>query len=182
MVASMEAVLLAMAILAQPQTRCGHRQARELAEHSIRLEREYRLPPGLISAVALAESGGRARLVIHHRGRCEVGLGQIRVDCDQRRVTELKRIDRNLEEAARLLDASRRKCAKHPEWASCRLPFGSEFGLYNANSKTWSLRVKRIRNRILKEIERLKDGGPPIALASSNPEQEGQREVDRQYH
>ena len=141
-----DVLLLAFAILAQPQTRLDAPGALRLATAATRLERRYNLPRALLVATVLAESGG-LNLVSRHRHGCDVGIAQIYVPrCEPGRVAELRPKAANLEEGARQLDASRRKCSRHPRWRVCAI---APWTLYNSgNARRWWGRVSRIWRRL----------------------------------
>ena len=130
------------------------------------VEQRYDLPAGLLVAVVLVESGGRAGLISRRRkcGGVDVGAGQIHVhidqlrfarvlafptfaiSVDQRRIRQLFALSVNLDRAGKILASSRKRCRAHPRWTACRR---SEFALYNAGSRTWAGRVHRAWRRLL---------------------------------
>jgi len=111
-------------------------------------EVRHDLPPLLLLAVVLHESGGRERLVTRERGgHCSAGVAQVLVPgCDRARLQRLLVLATNLDAGAAVLARSRRLCARHPRWAACRR---SEFALYNAGSRAWWPHVERIWRRLM---------------------------------
>jgi hypothetical protein len=137
--------LLALALLAQPEARISPARAELLAHELARVELRHHLPPLLLAAVVLAESGGRS-LVLPSRGGCDVGPAQVHVDgCAPARVAALLPPGRSLEAGALVLDRSRRLCAQRPRWRPCRV---SRYSLYNAGSSGWWPRVAAIWYRL----------------------------------
>lgn len=141
----MTALLLALAMLAQPECRVSRGRAELLAAEVLRVERRHHLPPLLLAAVVLAESGGRS-LVLASRGGCDVGVAQVHVPgCAPARVAALLPPGRSLEAGALVLDRSRRLCAQWPRWGCCRVHW---VGAYNAGSRGYAVRVLRIWRRL----------------------------------
>lgn len=145
--------LLALAILASPHCHVSHQKALRIAKISLALERGHKLPVALISSVTLAESGGR-KIIARGRGKgkrgCDVGEGQNHVpECEKARVDELRDLETNLSESAKILVWSRKKCEDHPGWKYCHAPAGCIWGGYNWGSRTWCKRVLKIRKQIL---------------------------------
>jgi len=136
----MTPALLALAILAQPETSraVGPRTARQLARACIRAERRHGLPPGLLCAVALAETGGRSRIRRYGRD-CDVGPWQLRVPgCPGAVVRIMTRagIEAQAEAAAWLLRIRRDPAGPCPWWR------------YNPGSRRWCKKVMDIQRRL----------------------------------
>lgn len=111
-------------------------------------EARWALPPLLLCAVVLHESGGRQRLVVRERdGHCSVGAAQVLVPgCERERVQRLLVLSVNLDEGARVLVRARERCRRHPRWAMCRVHF---VGAYNGGSRSYASRVLRVWRRLL---------------------------------
>ena len=107
------------------------------------VETRYGLPPYLLAAVVLCESGGRA--IVSRRRKCggvDVGVGQIHVcDRSKRRIRQLLVLSTNLDRAGFLLARSRARCHR----GRCRCMEAH----YNWNSRTWCGRVHRAWRRLL---------------------------------
>lgn len=110
-------------------------------------EVRWQLPPLLLVAVILHESGGRQRLVVRERGgHCSVGAAQVLVPgCERARVQRLLVLSTNLDQGAAVLSRSRVTCRRHPRWRACRR---SEWALYNAGSTKWWRGVERKWERL----------------------------------
>jgi hypothetical protein len=141
----MTASLLTLALLAQPQCRIPPARAAVLAPVILEAERAHALPPGLLAAVVLAESGGR-NLTSRPRfdGKRDHGPAQIHASVAPQPWPV------GLLEGARLLARSRARCAAHPTWRACRR---GAYALYNAGSLKWSRRVAAIWARLLAAAE-----------------------------
>jgi hypothetical protein len=155
----MTAALLTLALLAQPECAISRAQASRIARESLHWEKVRGLPPGLLGAVVLAESGGRD-VVARGRGKgrrgCDVGPGQIHVPgCVPRLVKRFRDLKQNLARAARILSWSRRWCARR-QTARCKR---SPWHRYNPGSRTWWPTVRRIWRRIMSH------GGSPGPVA-----------------
>lgn len=146
----MTPLLLALAMLAQPECRVTRGRAELLAAEVLRVERRHHLPPLLMAAVVLAESGG-IPLVARGRGKgglgCDVGPAQVHLPgCrPAARLAALAAPGRNLEAGAMVLSRSRRLCSWRASWAVCRR---SRWALYNAGSPGWWPRVAQIWARL----------------------------------
>lgn len=107
------------------------------------VEERYGLPPYLLVAVVLVESGGRA--IVSRRRRCggvDVGAAQIHVhDRNRRRIRQLLELSVNLDRAGALLAKSRSRC----KGRACRCLEAR----YNWASRTWCGRVHRTWHRLL---------------------------------
>ncbi len=111
-------------------------------------ELRYQLPPLLLAAVVLAESGGRQRLVTpEHSGHCSAGAAQVLIrGCDHARLQRLLVLSTNLDRGAAILASSARTCSRHPNWEACRR---SRWARYNTGSRTWWPRVAAIWRQLL---------------------------------
>jgi hypothetical protein len=139
----MTAALLALAALAQPQCHARPWEMQRISEEAERASQRHGLPAGLLVAVVLAESGGRN--IISRRRRCggrDVGVGQIHAH-DAQRFRRLLVLATNLDRAAAILAASRRRCAA----TACRCREAH----YNWNGRTrWCRRVHRIWRELMR--------------------------------
>jgi hypothetical protein len=127
-------------------------QAQELAEEVRAVEVRYGIPAGLLAAIVLAEAGGTRNIISRRRynGGRDYGAGQVHaLNPSRRRLALLLTLSTNLDRAGQLLASSRSRCARHPRWAACRR---GEFALYNAGSRTWAGRVRRIWTRLLERV------------------------------
>ena len=148
----MTPALLALALLADPAYRAPMWQAQELAEEVRAVEVRYGIPAGLLAAIVLAEAGGTRNIISRRRynGGRDYGAGQVHaLNPSRRRLALLLTLSTNLDRAGQLLASSRSRCARHPRWAACRR---GEFALYNAGSRTWAGRVRRIWTRLLERV------------------------------
>lgn len=105
-------------------------------------EVRHALPPALLVAVILHESGGRQRLVSRERGgACSVGPAQVLVPgCDRARLRRLLVLSAGLDAAGAIAARGRLVCARHPRWRCCRAHW---IGAYNAGSPRYAARVLR---------------------------------------
>ena len=138
-----EVFTYALALIAQPEAKINFQAAQEITAHVVRVEKKYQLPPMLLLAVVLIESGGRKNIVGYGRPRgrngCDVGAAQIHVrECNKERMRRMLLLSANLDEAGRLLAGSRSKCGKHPSWRPC---WRGKWSLYNADSEGWPRRL-----------------------------------------
>ena len=149
----MTPALLAMAILAQPECHMSEMQARRMAAYILTVEREFKLPTGLLASVVLAETGGR-NVVARGRGKgkrgCDVGVGQIHVpECRKSLLTRYLNLRENLRQAATILTWSRSFCRDRGALLRgdkrCRR---SIWGRYNPGSAEWWPKVRSIWHRI----------------------------------
>jgi hypothetical protein len=130
------AALFAVLLAAQPEARCG--ECRELAQATLAAAATYKLPPLLLGAVALVESGGRnvvrqrpwghavGAFQLAVRGRCDETAQQ--TPCDVVRPLAVNAM------AAAALIARR-------GWRR-----------YNAGSKAWARTVRALWRRL--EVQR----------------------------
>lgn len=132
--------LLALALLSAPESHLKPDEALALAGSVLDAEKRYHLPPMLLAAVVLHESGGR-HITAHHRHGCDVGPAQVYVPGCQARMRWLLSDQRlNVMAGARLLSWSRARCRSRPV-GPCRR---SEWALYNGGSSSWWPAVNRI--------------------------------------
>jgi hypothetical protein len=130
--------LLALALLAQPEAQVSRRAARELVSASLAAEQAHGVPTGLLVAVALAETGGRARTRRERHG-CSVGPWQLYLPgCPEAAVWALQAagLAAQAHGAAWLLAARRRSQ-------------GCPWRGYNPGSRGWCRRVEEIHRRLL---------------------------------
>jgi hypothetical protein len=141
--AGMNAALMALALLAQPECRVGSRQAALLAKHIVAAEEKYDLPSGILAAVVLVESAGRNVVSpVRRDGWRDHGPAQIHSAPSSRKARDLRA---NLLEGARLLAASRSTCAARPGAPGCK---HCPWGRYNAGSTRWCVKVLEIYHRL----------------------------------
>lgn len=119
---------------------------------AIMAEHQHGLPAGLLTAVVMAETGGRS-VVATGRGAgklgCDVGVAQIHVPgCRPMDVAKVLPIVANLEEASNVLSRSRRWCSIRPKHRRC---INSVWHRYNPGSRTWWPAV----NAFLRKFRRL---------------------------
>lgn len=127
------------------------------------------LPAGLLTAVALAETGG-VSVVARGRGKgrlgCDVGVAQIhRNPCDPAEVRRLLDLQTNLTEAAKVLTWSKIRCRRSPWLRPCRF---CKWAYYNSGAaERWCRTVGRRHNEIKRAVMRLQ---PQAALAPNGME------------
>lgn len=138
---------LAAAVLAQPECMMSDGEALRLVAVASNAEKRHGLPAGLLVAVALAESGGKRRLVSRHRKGCDAGAGQVHVPgCHSGRLERLLQLSVNLDASASVLAKSRARCARSPRLRFCKI---SPWAGYNAGSPRWWPRVYSIWRRLM---------------------------------
>lgn len=146
----LELALLTLAALAEPQCRAHPWEVHAIVLEADRASRRYSLPVGLLVAVVMLESTGRAGLIVKRRCGYDVGAGQLHehgTDIPRQRLQRLLVLSTNLDLAARHLARSRERCLTHPRWPVCRACTG---GFYNAGAaKRWCRRLGRVYNRII---------------------------------
>ena len=143
----MNTALLALAMLAQPETAAGRIQMHRIAEAIVPVARKHRIDPTLLAAIAIAETGGR-NLVAYRRGKGRRGadVGVFQIHCPgarQRCIRRYRKIIYSASEAGRLLVLGRRLCRKPPPGyvKVCSRGFWAR---YNPGSPRWARRVADI--------------------------------------
>jgi hypothetical protein len=152
----MNSALLALAMLAQPETAAGRMQMQRIAQAIVPVARKHRIDPTLMAAIAIAETGGR-NLVAYKRGRgrrgADVGVFQIHCPRARRRcVRRFRNIKNCAAEAGRLLWLGRRLCRMPPPGyvKVCRRGYWAR---YNPGSVKWARRVKDLWARIRAHLQ-----------------------------
>lgn len=146
----MTPTLLTAAILAQPQCRANRSTVRRLVPLILHSSRRWRVPPEVLAAVILHETGMR-NVVRCHRGKgrrgCDVGFAQIHVPRwkQNRDLVHKYRVPRhNIRRSAQILYLSRTRCkrVRHPRCTMCPWCF------YNFGSRKWCPGMQRILRNI----------------------------------
>lgn len=152
----MTSTLLALAMLAQPETSASQKQIHRIASAILPVARRNNLDPTLLAAIAIAESGGRSQ-VAYRRGRQRRGadVGVFQIHCRFARATCIRRyqsIRASAAEAATILSLGRKLCRKPPPVyrRMCERGFWAR---YNPGSRRWAERVQKIWNRIKDHLE-----------------------------
>jgi hypothetical protein len=141
-----ELSLLVAAMLAQPECAASEAKINRVAQQVIVSAHKHGIPTMLLAAVILAESGGR-KIVTRHKYGCDVGEGQIFVPaCDRLRMQRLLVLSVNVDRGADLLGESQKRCMAR----KIRPCLRSKWALYNAGSRGWWPRVKRIWGRMMR--------------------------------
>lgn len=147
----MTSTLLALAMLAQPETMAGRIQLHRIAKAIVPVAQRHRLDPTLLAAIAIAESGGR-NLVAHRRGKQRRGadVGVFQIHCPKARPRCIKRyrdINQSAIQAAQILMLGRRLC-KDPPNAYVHMCRRGYWARYNPGSLRWARRVKRLWSQL----------------------------------
>ncbi len=152
----MTATLLALAILAQPETSASRKQAYRIASAILPVAQKKNLDPTLLAAIAIAETGGRNQ-VAYKRGKRRRGadVGVFQIHCRFARPGCIKRFQnlrRSASEAGTILTLGRRLCQNPPQVYErmCKRGFWAR---YNPGSRRWSKRVQKIWDRIKDHLE-----------------------------
>jgi hypothetical protein len=151
----MTPTLLALAMLAQPDVRVGRTEARRIASVILTVASEHELDPSLLAAIVIAESGGR-NIVAYRRGRGRRGadVGVFQIHCPRARpscVGRYRGLEASAREAARQLTRGRRRC-EDPTRSSSRMCREGFWTCYNAGSRIWPGRVRRLWDRIKRHV------------------------------
>jgi hypothetical protein len=143
----MNATLLALAMLAQPESMVSHDKMQLIAEVII----EQSDNPLLLGAVVLAETGGRnviARKRGKHKMGCDVGVFQIHCpNCSDECIKNSRGVDKGARLAIQILDVAKSLCLVPPSGYKrvCRRGYWAR---YNPGSPRWARRVKDIWGRL----------------------------------
>lgn len=153
----MNATLLALAMLAQPEAQASKIQFQRIAKAIIPVAQKYQLDPSLLAAIALAETGGR-NMVAYRRGRYRRGadVGVFQIHCHRARPRCIRRylnVRQSVTEAAYILSLGRRLCQQPPDNYKriCKRGFWAR---YNPGSASWARRVKALWTQIADHIQR----------------------------
>jgi hypothetical protein len=147
----LNSALLALAMLAQPETLAGKIQMQRIARAIVPVARKHQLDPTLLAAIAIAESGGR-NLVARRRGRGRRGadVGVFQIHCPKARPACIRRyrdISTGAAEAAQILQQGRRLC-RSPRPAYRKICKRGFWARYNPGSVRWTKRVRSLWARI----------------------------------
>jgi len=152
----MTSTLLALAMLAQPETSAGQKQIHRIASAIVSVADKNKLDPTLLAAIAIAETGGRSQ-VAYRRGRQRRGadVGVFQIHCPRARATCIKRyqcLKTSAAEAATILTLGRKLCQNPPQVYEqmCSRGFWAR---YNPGSKRWAKRVRTIWARIKDQVQ-----------------------------
>lgn len=153
----MNATLLALAMMAQPEAQAGKVQFQRIAKAIIPVAQQYKLDPTLMAAIAIAETGGR-NMVAYQRGRHRKGadVGVFQIHCRRARPRCIKRylsVTQSATEAANILTLGRRICQK-PSPGYKRVCSRGFWARYNPGSARWAKRVKALWSQIADHIQR----------------------------
>jgi len=143
----MNTAILALAMLAQPDSLAGRAQMHRIAKAIIPVAQKHRIDPTLLAAIAIAESGGR-NLVALRRGKRRRGadVGVFQIHCPKARPTCIRRfrnIHQSAEGAAKILLRGRRLC-KNPPPGYVKVCNRGYWARYNPGSSRWARRVKQL--------------------------------------
>ena len=136
----MTITLLTLALLSAAGCRCAPWECHELVTAAVRAGDRHGVPPRVLIAVALIESGGDPLAVGHpRRGGLDLGAWQLHVT-DHRpairaALASVAGLHAGAEGAAMLLAQSRRRC----RGGRCRCIWA----LYNPGSRTWCRQLAR---------------------------------------
>jgi hypothetical protein len=137
----MTPILLAFAMLAQPQCNAPRPYVIKLAEMIREVEDKHELPAGILAAVCLAETGCRPMIVVEKKGGCSVGPWQIYdPKCSLAHLKKFINLRAGAVRAAQILVFSRNRCKRR----NCP----SEWVYFNLLSKTWWMRVEYIHYKL----------------------------------
>ena len=147
----MNTAILALAMLAQPETLAGRIQMHRIARAIVPVAQKHRIDPTLLAAVAIAESGGR-NLVAYRRGKQRRGadVGVFQIHCPKARphcVARFRDLRHGARRAAQLLLRGRRMC-KNPPPGYRKVCKRGYWARYNPGSSRWAHRVKDLWGRI----------------------------------
>jgi hypothetical protein len=149
-------VLLALLyFLVAPDVACRPSLAPAVRQGVLRASERHSVPPNLLHAVLLAESGCRPLAVRRDGDACDVGLVQVRArPCTPQALQALLPVKANLMAGARILAASRRRCSKPRPPRACKR---SAWALYNSGSRRWWPKVAGywLRLRFRRAVARL---------------------------